>query len=96
MSDEREFQLEAITPELINRELLQELVNQKMPYGRFAGSYLIDLPEPYVVWFKQEGFPDGKLGRQLATIYEIKLYGLETLLRPLLINEDKKTESGVS
>ena len=96
MSDEREFQLEAITPELINRELLQELVNQKMPYGRFAGSYLIDLPEPYVVWFKQEGFPDGKLGRQLATIYEIKLYGLETLLRPLLINEDKKTESGAS
>lgn len=56
----------------------------KMPFGRFAGERLIDLPEPYVVWFKQQGFPAGKLGRQMALIYEIKANGLEKLIRPLL------------
>jgi uncharacterized protein (DUF3820 family) len=56
----------------------------RMPFGRFEGSRLIDLPEPYVVWFKQQGFPAGKLGRQMALIYEIKANGLEKLIRPLI------------
>ena len=55
-----------------------------MPFGRFKGTRLIDLPEPYVVWFKGQGFPSGKLGEQLALIYEIKANGLEKLIRPLL------------
>ncbi|MEE9332547.1 MAG: DUF3820 family protein [Granulosicoccaceae bacterium] len=55
-----------------------------MPFGRFKGTPLIDLPEPYVVWFKQQGFPNGHLGRQMALIYEIKANGLEKLLRPVL------------
>ena len=83
-----DFELQPITPESIGRENLEELVRARMPYGRFAGELLIDLPEPYVVWFKQQGFPAGKLGRQLAMLYEIKLYGLEDLLRPLTHRSD--------
>ena len=60
------------------------IVNQEMPFGRFKGRKLIDLPEPYVVWFKNEGFPKGKLGERLAVMYEIKLNGLEGMLRPLV------------
>lgn len=56
----------------------------KMPFGRFKGTRLIDLPEPYVVWFKGQGFPAGILGQRLALMYEIKANGLEKLIRPLL------------
>ncbi len=56
----------------------------KMPFGKYQGRYLIDLPEYYVVWYKQKGFPSGTLGEQLSTIYEIKLNGLEHLVRPLI------------
>lgn len=52
-----------------------------MPFGRYKGRALIDLPEPYVVWWKGQGFPAGKLGRLLALTYEIKLNGLEALVR---------------
>ena len=62
---------------------LQELAAAQMPFGRYAGVRLIDLPEPYVVWFAQQGFPEGKLGRQLRAIYEIKVNGLEYLFEPL-------------
>ena len=55
-----------------------------MPFGRFKGTRLIDLPEPYVVWFKGQGFPHGLLGQRLALMYEIKVNGLEKLIRPLL------------
>ncbi len=56
----------------------------RMPFGRFKGTRLIDLPEPYVVWFKGQGFPAGLLGQRLALMYEIKANGLEKLIRPLL------------
>jgi len=56
----------------------------RMPFGKFEGTRLIDLPEPYVVWFKQQGFPKGRLGEQMALIYEIKANGLEKLIRPIL------------
>lgn len=62
---------------------LQELVKFKMPFGKYKGTLLCDLPEPYLVWFHAKGFPDGKLGGLLATIYEIKVNGLEYLLKPL-------------
>ena len=62
---------------------LQELVKFKMPFGKYKGTLLCDLPEPYLVWFHTKGFPDGKLGGLLATIYEIKVNGLEYLLKPL-------------
>lgn len=55
-----------------------------MPFGKYTGRRLLELPEPYLVWFQQQGFPKGKLGEQLALIYEIKLNGLEAMLKPLL------------
>ena len=62
---------------------LLKLAKSRMPFGRYANRLLIDLPEPYVVWFKQQGFPEGELGRMLAIVYEIKLNGLEYLFTPL-------------
>lgn len=69
-----------ITPEF---EDLEKLANVKMPFGKFKGMNLIDLPEPYVVWFHAKGFPEGEIGRLLAQLYEIKLNGLEYLIEPL-------------
>lgn len=62
---------------------LEELVQTKMPFGKYKGRYLCDLPEYYLNWFNNKGFPKGKLGAQLATMYEIKLNGLDHLLIPL-------------
>lgn len=62
------------------QKLLAETLSQTMPFGRYKGQKLIDLPEPYLVWFHRQGFPDTKLGRQLALMYEIKLNGLEGML----------------
>ena len=63
---------------------LIELANYKMPFGKYQGQYLVNLPEPYYVWFQQKGFPPGKLGRLMQEMYEIKLNGLEDLLRKLI------------
>ena len=63
---------------------LRELVEQKMPFGKYKGRLLIDLPEPYLVWFSQQGFPPGKLGRQLETVHTIKVNGLEYLFKGLV------------
>ena len=54
-----------------------------MPFGRYKGVVLLDLPEPYLVWFSREGFPTGKLGEAMALALEVKANGLEDLLRPL-------------
>lgn len=67
----------------MNPQLLQDLVSMQMPFGKYKGRILCDLPESYLVWFNQEGFPPGKLGEMIATLYEIKLNGLEYLLEPL-------------
>ena len=66
------------------QEHLIKLANTKMPFGRYKDRYLVDLPEEYVVWYSNKGFPAGVLGNQLREIYEIKLNGLEYLLRPLI------------
>ncbi|MBH48354.1 MAG: hypothetical protein CME71_09325 [Halobacteriovorax sp.] len=59
------------------------LANREMPYGRHKGTVLIDLPEHYVVWYFNQGLPDTELGRLLKLLYEIKVNGLEYLVRPL-------------
>lgn len=56
-------------------------IHQIMPFGKYKGRKLIDLPEPYLVWFHAKGFPKGKLGTQLALMYEIKLNGLEGMVK---------------
>jgi hypothetical protein len=71
---------------LSNQQALIRAVNQQMPYGKYAGRKLLNLPEPYLVWFHRNGFPEGQLGEQLALIYEVKLNGLEKMLSPLLTN----------
>jgi uncharacterized protein len=62
---------------------LLELANATMPFGKYRDRRLCDLPEPYLVWFHQKGFPAGKLGRQLSAMYEIKLNGLEYLIKQI-------------
>ncbi len=64
-------------------QLLLQLVTMKMPFGRYKNTILCDLPVSYLEWFQRKGFPEGKLGMLLQTMYEIKLNGLEGLLRPL-------------
>ena len=63
---------------------LVTLARTKMPFGKYKDRYLIHLPENYLVWFKQNGFPAGKLGQQLELVYEIKMNGLEHLIYPLM------------
>lgn len=74
--------MENIDKGFMNEELIK-LIQMRMPYGKYKGRYLIDIPEPYLVWYRQKGFPKGKLGEMLASMYEIKLNGLEGMLRPL-------------
>ena len=66
-----------------NPQFLLELVNMRMPFGKHKGWILCNLPVSYLEWFNRKGFPTGKLGILLQTIYEIKLNGLEGLLEPL-------------
>ena len=66
-----------------NPQLLMELVTMRMPFGKYKDTVLCNLPVSYLEWFHREGWPKGKLGMLLATIYEIKLNGLEKLLEPL-------------
>ena len=65
---------------------LMSLVSMKMPFGKYKGVVLMKLPVSYLEWFAKKGFPPGKLGMLLATLYEIKLNGLEYLLEPLKTN----------
>jgi len=65
-----------------DRQKLVELATMRMPFGKYSGRLLIDLPEPYIVWFGQKGFPAGKLGEMMQIVYEIKLNGLEYLFEP--------------
>jgi uncharacterized protein (DUF3820 family) len=75
MNEEKNFQPDP--------EVLLELAKARMPFGKYKDRRLIDLPEPYVVWFAQKGFPAGKLGDMLRMVYEIKVNGLEYLFKPL-------------
>ena len=66
-----------------NPSSLIKLKTTKMPYGRYKGVNLIDLPEPYVVWYYDNGLPKGELGQLLSELYEIKVNGLESLIKSL-------------
>ena len=65
------------------KQFLLELAKAKMPFGKYKDRFLIDLPEHYVVWYKNKGFPKGKLGLQMQSVYELKLNGLEDILHKL-------------
>jgi len=72
--------MEDATPDPV---VLLKLAKTRMPFGRYKGRLLVDLPRPYVIWFAKKGFPEGELGRMLKILYEVKVNGLEYLLKPL-------------
>ena len=72
----------------MNQEILIDLVTKRMPFGKYKGWLIADIPEHYLVWMHSKGFPEGKLGMWLHTVYEIRLNGLEEILSEL-----KKTYS---
>ena len=69
-----------------DRQFLIDLAKMKMPFGKYKRSFLIDLPEHYIVWYHNKGFPKGKLGQQMHLVYELQLNGLEDIVRK--INRD--------
>ena len=66
-----------------DQKALLKLAYAKMPFGKYTGRYLVDLPEAYVLWFKGKGYPQGELGELLRAVEEIKTNGLEALVREL-------------
>ena len=70
----------------MNSQILQDLVKMQMPFGKYKGRLICDLPEYYLIWYQNKGFPEGKLGMLLYTMYEIKVNGLEYLLKHLRQN----------
>lgn len=68
---------------LFNHAILEELTTTKMPFGKYKNWLICDLPEFYIEWFARKGFPKGKIGVLLQTMYEINLNGLKYLLEPL-------------
>jgi hypothetical protein len=66
-----------------DQQFLIDLSKMKMPFGKYKGRFLIDLPEHYIVWYRTKGFPNGKLGQQMNLVYELQLNGLEDLVREI-------------
>ncbi|NRD20583.1 DUF3820 family protein [Winogradskyella eckloniae] len=63
--------------------VLIELAHYKMPFGKYKDQYLVDIPEAYYVWFQQKGFPEGKLGNMMRQMFDIKINGLEPMIRTI-------------
>lgn len=68
---------------MFDKQWLIKLANKTMPFGKYQGRVLIDLPEEYLLWFADKGFPEGELGQLLALALEIRINGQENLLDPL-------------
>jgi uncharacterized protein len=77
---------------MYDRSFLIRLVNYKMPYGQFEGRYVTDLPVHYLEWFSRQGYPDGQLGQYLATMFEIKTNGLNSILDPIIREHRNKLD----
>lgn len=71
----------------LQKETLVKLANCRMPFGKYTGRLLHEIPESYFIWFSNKGFPVGELGELMAMMLEIKINGLEYLLRPLVKKE---------
>jgi uncharacterized protein len=67
----------------MDKQILIDLVTKRMPFGKYKDRLLCDIPEEYLVWMHRKGFPDGKLGMWLHTLYEIRINGLEEILKEL-------------
>ncbi|MFS4467655.1 DUF3820 family protein [Maribacter sp. 2210JD10-5] len=75
-----------------DKQKLIELAHYRMPFGKYKGDYLVNLPEAYLIWFRQKGFPDGKLGDLLQAMLEIKVNNLESIIWK--IQKDFPRENG--
>ena len=71
------------TPVVPDHAFMLKLAKAKMPFGRYVGRYLVDLPEYYIVWSSQKGFPEGEQSEMPRSVYEIKVNGLEYLFKKL-------------
>ncbi len=67
----------------LEKKHLLKLANMQMPFGKYQGRVLLDLPEEYLLWFAKKGFPKGELGSLLELMLEIRINGLEAVLQPL-------------
>lgn len=70
---------------MFEKENLIKIAQTEMPFGKYSGRVLIDLPEEYLLWFAKKGFPEGNLGALMALVLEVKIEGLESLLEPLRV-----------
>jgi len=68
---------------LEDKQFLIDLAKMKMPFGKYKDRYLIDLPEHYLIWYKNKGFPNGRIGKQLESVYELQLNGLEYIVKEI-------------
>ncbi len=71
---------------MFDKQDLLKLARQPMPFGKYQGKVLIDLPEEYLLWFANKGFPKGELGRLMQLALEIRINGLEGVIKPLKHN----------
>ena len=69
-----------------DQQFLIDTAKMQMPFGKYKGVYLVDIPEYYLVWYKNKGFPDGKLGKMMGLVYELQLNGLEDILKKIKVN----------
>jgi uncharacterized protein (DUF3820 family) len=76
---------------MFQKEDLLALAQTDMPFGKYSGRKIIDLPEEYLLWFREKGFPEGRLGMLMALALEIKIEGLESLIEPLKGRHSKYT-----
>ena len=79
--------MEKVTPD---SKILIEVVQTKMPYGKYKGTLISDLPVYYLEWLKNKGFPPGRLGMLLSTTYEIKINGLSKILTLVKESQQKR------
>ncbi|MEH6408770.1 MAG: DUF3820 family protein, partial [Leeuwenhoekiella sp.] len=68
---------------MYDKEKLIELAHYKMPFGKYKDYYLVNIPEYYYTWYRQKGLPAGKLGQLMEEMYEIKLNGLEPIIKKI-------------
>ena len=71
-------------------KILTDLVKTKMPFGKHKGVLLCDLPVYYLEWLKNKGFPPGKMGMLLSSVYEIKINGLSSILQLVKVANQKQ------
>ena len=69
--------------DVISKDTLLAIAQTQMPFGKYAGRLILDLPEEYLLWFQKKGFPTGPIGQLMALTLELKIQGADEVLKPL-------------